>query len=308
MAAALLEGRPSPVDRVVVVPPSHGVNEESGPAAPPGVLDAFFAAMRAERFELALQLHGGGRWSNPFVARLGAERTAGSSAADAEPLDAWIPYVRDRSEVGRMLEVVGLVGAAPVGWTPRLAVTPADRAEAAERAPAGPYAVLHPGAVDPRRRWPAEHFARVGDALARRALGVAVTGGPGESEVGAEVVARMSAPAADLTGGLRLGGLMGTLAGAAVVVSNDTGPLHLAGAVGAPTVGLYWWPNVVTSAPRERRRHRVLVSERRACPACGASLRPPACAHEDSSIADIPVPAVVAAAEGLLADQAQRVS
>lgn len=301
MAAELLENRPGPVDRVVVVPPSRGVREESGSPPDPAALEAFFAAMRAERFELALQMHGGGRWSNPFVLGLGARRTAGPRAPDAEPLDTWLPYVRDRSEVMRMLEVVGLVGALPFGYDPALAVTSADL-EAAP-APTRPYAVLHPGAVDPRRRWPAECFAQVGDALARRGLGVLVTGGPAEAAVGAQVVARMAQPAVDLTGALELSGLIGTLSRAAVVISNDSGPAHLAAAVGARTVGLYWWPNVVTSAPRNRREHRVLVSERRSCPACGAELHPPACSHEVSAIADIPVAAVAAAAEELLMDE-----
>jgi hypothetical protein len=42
------------------------------PTAPPAAVDRFFARMRAERFDLAVQLHGGGRHSNPFLRRLGA--------------------------------------------------------------------------------------------------------------------------------------------------------------------------------------------------------------------------------------------
>jgi ADP-heptose:LPS heptosyltransferase len=77
----------------------------------------------------------------------------------------------------RYLEVVGLVGAAPVSLTPAFPVTAADRAAAARAvgvaaraagaagAAAAPWVVLHPGATDPRRRWPPERFAAVGNAL-----------------------------------------------------------------------------------------------------------------------------------------------
>jgi ADP-heptose:LPS heptosyltransferase len=67
--ASFLRDRPGPVDRVIVVPPSRGVREEPGAAEDPRELDGFFARMRAERFDVALQMHGGGRWSNPFATR-----------------------------------------------------------------------------------------------------------------------------------------------------------------------------------------------------------------------------------------------
>lgn len=86
-----LTGRPGPWDRVVVVPGCRGVND-SVPDDPAGI-ETFFAGMRAERFDLAVQLHGGGRHSNPFVRRLGARVTAGLRTPDAEPLDRWRPYV-----------------------------------------------------------------------------------------------------------------------------------------------------------------------------------------------------------------------
>jgi ADP-heptose:LPS heptosyltransferase len=82
--ASFLAGRPGPVDRCVPVPPTAGVRDDQ-PPSPPAVVDLFFARMRAERFDLAVQLQGGGRHSNPFVGRLGARVTAGSQAPDAPP-------------------------------------------------------------------------------------------------------------------------------------------------------------------------------------------------------------------------------
>lgn len=83
--ARFFRGRPGPVDRVIVVPPSRGVNGSETTDDDPAALGRFFAAMQAERFDLASQLHGGGRHSNPFVRRLGARVTAGLKSVDAEP-------------------------------------------------------------------------------------------------------------------------------------------------------------------------------------------------------------------------------
>src|SRR5262249_36503308 len=157
-------------------------------------------------------------------------------------------YVYYQPEVFRYLEVVGLVGARPVGHEPRLTVTELDLLEAKAVAgePAGTNrVVLHPGASDTRRRWPAGRFAEGGDALAAAGAEVLVTGTASERPLVDEVVAAMRAPARALVGELSICGLAGLFAGCAVVVANDTGPLHLAAAVGAGTVGVYWVGNVI---------------------------------------------------------------
>src|SRR5919109_5082980 len=122
--AAFLAGRPGPVDRVVVVPPARGVGENNDFAEDPGRLERFFDAIARERFDLAIQIHGGGRYSNPFLLRLGARLTVGLKTPDAAPLDRWVPYIYFQPEIVRHLEVVALAGARPVTLEPRLAVTP----------------------------------------------------------------------------------------------------------------------------------------------------------------------------------------
>ena len=295
----LLGSRPGPVDRVIAVPAHRGVREDREPDRLE--LDSFFAAMAAERFDIALQMHGGGRFSNAFVARLGARITAGARTPDAPELDRSIAYVYLQPEVLRQLEIVALVGAAPAGLEPRLAVTEQDRAQAsAQLAVDGPLVVLAPGASDPRRRWPVERFARVGDALAAAGAAVAVSGDASERGLAADLAGRMRAPLRDVSGRLSLGGLTGLLARAQLVVSNDSGPLHLAAAVGAATVGIYWGPSAINGMLAARRAHRPLVSFTLACPRCGAdSLRSP-CDHADSHVAEVGAEEVVAAAQHLL--------
>src|SRR5579883_2710543 len=68
--AAFLRGRPSPVDRVVVIPPYGGIGASPEVGENSAEIEHFFAEMQRERFDLALQLHGGGGHSNSFVLRL----------------------------------------------------------------------------------------------------------------------------------------------------------------------------------------------------------------------------------------------
>lgn len=303
--AGLLNGRPGPVDRVIVTPPSRGVNEgpDGPPVEDPAELERFFAAMRRERFDLALQLHGGGRYSNPFVLRLGARLTAGTRTPDAAQLDRWIPYVYFQNETLRWLEVVALVGAPPVGLEPRLWLTEADHAEVRAALPedGSMLVALHPGAGAAMRRWPVERFAQLGDALAAQGATVVVTGARADEQpLVAGVVAAMRYPAHNLWGRLSLGGLAALFACSHVVISNDSGPLHLAITVGAPTVGIYWGPNVINAAPATRARHRPVIGWRLSCPHCGRHRLHAACDHDVSFVAEVPVAEVLAAARELL--------
>src|SRR4051794_14208435 len=106
-----LEGRPGPVDRVVVVPLYPGISEREGFVPDPCTLDQFFGTMQNEEFDIAFQLHGGGRNSNPFLLRLGAKVTVGLRTPDAASLSINVPYIYYFNESLRYLEVVAKVGA-----------------------------------------------------------------------------------------------------------------------------------------------------------------------------------------------------
>lgn len=294
--------RPGPVDRVVVIPPYPGVGMPADANVDQARIDHFFVEMQAERFDLALQLHGGGGNSNPFTRRLGARVTAGLQAADAPPLDRNVPYQYFQREQLRYLEVAAVVGAPLVPVDPRLVVTDADRAEARRVLPLSekPLAVIHPGVGAIDRRWPEEKFAAVGDLLHGAGAEVAVTGSESEREIAEAVAAHAQVPVHNLAGKLTLNGLTGILERAAVVVANDTGPHHLAAAVGTATVGIYWCFNIINADPTTRTLHRPLVSWRLECPLCGRSQVTDPCSHPISYVADIPVEAVAEQALDLL--------
>jgi ADP-heptose:LPS heptosyltransferase len=101
---------------------------------------------------------------------------------------------------------------------------------------AGGYVVLHPGASVPARAWPAHRCAEAVEALAGAGHRVLVTGGPGERELTAAVA---GARGVDLGGALSLAELAAVLEAAAAVVVGNTGPAHLAAAVGTPVVSLF---------------------------------------------------------------------
>lgn len=299
--AAFLASRPGPIDRVVPIPPSRGVGEAEDFAEDTAVLARFFDAMRAERFDLALQCHGGGRHSNPFVARLGARRTVGLRASDAPPLDRWHPYLLDQTEVIRFLEVVALAGAAPVALEPTLTIIPADRAAAKAVLPDEdrPLVAIHPGATDPRRRWSPERFAAVGAALVHAGARIALLGGAEDRALTGAIARTLGDATIDLAGRLTLGGVLGVLERCHLVVGNDSGPLHLARAVGTATVGLYLGRNLFHYGPLTRSRHRPLATWRDHCPICGAATEAGGCDHPVSWVDDIAAARVIAAAHDL---------
>ena len=102
-----------------------------------------------------------------------------------------------------------------------------------------PYVVVHPGASVPARAWDPARAAALVDALAERGWPVAVTGGPDERPLASAVAGGGRPQVADLGGQTDLARLAGVLDGAAAVVCGNTGPAHLAAAVGTPVVSLF---------------------------------------------------------------------
>ncbi|SCL23689.1 histidinol-phosphate phosphatase family domain-containing protein/HAD-superfamily hydrolase, subfamily IIIA [Micromonospora rhizosphaerae] len=120
---------------------------------------------------------------------------------------------------------------------PHRGQVPADTEPAAGVAGlAGDYVVVHPGSSVPARACPPERCAEIVAALAADGHRVVVTGGPDEQELTARVAA---AGGTDLGGRTDLAGLARVLSGARCLVVGNTGPAHLAAAVGTPVVSLF---------------------------------------------------------------------
>ena len=185
-----------------------------------------------------------------------------------------------RHEVDRQLDLVGNVGAiahddrlalqVPAGAPERLAAVLAARGIAPERR----WIVAHPGATAASRRWPPERFGEVSAQLAARTGStVLVTGSGGEVDLGRSVLAAAGDDGSvhDLTGALTLDLMIAALAGAALLVSNNSGPVHMAAALGTPVVDLYALTNPQHTPWRVAHR---LLSKPVPCANCQRSVCP----------------------------------
>ncbi|MBN4665221.1 glycosyltransferase family 9 protein [Pandoraea nosoerga] len=156
------------------------------------------------------------------------------------------PHSVTRHEVARQLALVQSVGAMTSDERLGFDVQRQDRRAIAEllaaarhHHSAGRWLVIHPGASASSRRWPAERFGEAGAQLARDFDGIAVTGSHGEQALVAAVCARIGTKAVPLAGALSLGKLAALIERADLLVANNTGPVHIAAAVGTPVVDLY---------------------------------------------------------------------
>ena len=153
-----------------------------------------------------------------------------------------------RHEVRRQLDLVAQVGLRTADERLRLALRDRDHAaaraalRAAGIAEGRDYVLVHPGASAPSRRYPAARFGLAADLLRVEdgaAPAVVFCAGPGEELLVQEARAVMRSPSVTLPSTLALGTLAALIAGARVLVANNSGPVHLAAAVGTPVVDLY---------------------------------------------------------------------
>ncbi len=272
----------------------------------------FFEKMQAESFDIAIQMQGGGFNSNRFIRYLKPRLSVGSREPGAPDLDRWQPHHFHQNEIIRQLDLVSLVGAKTPHFNPRLSVLDSDRAAVAPflKKIDRPFVVLHSGARDIRRCWPPEKFAALGDCIKQKlGLEVVLTGTNEVYDDTANVIEDlMESRPINLSGQLSLSGLTGLLASAELVVSNDTGPMHLALAVGTKTIGLFWSEYIIKSLPLTRTNFHPLIAWDKHCPLCGTFLThfevvscdPRPCMHEISFIENIQVNEVYHTAEGML--------
>ncbi len=144
---------------------------------------------------------------------------------------------------------------------PRVVLDPSWSADAAalwpERHPRR-VAIMPGAAYGPAKRWFSERFAALARALDAEGVDVALVGGPGDRDVIDRIAPRVPSSVSDLAGRTRVGVLAALLQRAALLVTNDTGPMHLAAAVGTPVFALFGSTNPHWTRPWGS-RHRTLV-------------------------------------------------
>lgn len=248
--AAVLAGHPA-IDEVVTVD-TRAWRRSRGPAgwlAAGRAIASLRARLRAGRFDVAVDLQGLLK-SGVLVGMTGAPLRIGFDPRHSREMSALFTNRRivpapGRHVVEHYLALVEPVAPGPPVLEFRLPSDPAadaaidDAFAAAGLKPRDRVAVINPGAGRPDKRWPAERHAAVARRLASDAgARVLVVWGPGEEALGHAIVAGggagvLLAPPTDLHR------LIAVLRRASVVVAGDTGPIHLAAALGTPCVGIY---------------------------------------------------------------------
>lgn len=235
----LLEANPR-LDRVLTLP-----------GGDTRALLAFARTLRAERYDRVLDLHGtlraralrvlvpGPRWKGYPKSTLRRRALVWFRPASARDPDRAVVPVPER-----YFGAAAPLGVRPDGGPPEVFLTPAAEAEADEAlrragVPDGePYAALAPGAQHATKRWPEERWLELARRFAARGVRPILVGGPEDAAASARIAAAVPG-AASVAGELGLLGSAAVLARARLLVSGDTGVMHLATAVGTPVVALF---------------------------------------------------------------------
>jgi ADP-heptose:LPS heptosyltransferase len=292
-AAELLPG----VDEVVVAHAAW-IDAEPQPVTRDGV-DALVDRLTDLEIDQALVLTSFHQSPLPLALLLRMAGVATIAAASVDYpgslLDVRHRVDEDVHEVERGLSLAATLGyRLPEGDDGRLRVRRDRPADAP--APEGPYVVVHPGASAPARAWaPGRHAALV-DALVESGRRVVVTGGSDERSLTSLVAGERRDLVADLGGRVDLAGLAEVLAGAEAVVVGNTGPAHLAAAVGTPVVSLFS-PVVPVARWRPWGVPLVLLGDQDAACASSRARVCPVAGHP--CLDGVPVAEVVAAVERL---------
>lgn len=249
------------IDELLVFPGFPGLPEQPAQIA---ALPRFLEEAQRRRFDLAIQMHGSGRLSNPIAALLGAKRIAGFYEAGQYCPDPelFMPWDEAEHEVLRFVRLMTSLGIASQGDALEFPLADADyeslRASHDRLPVPGAYACVHPGARLPSRRWLPQRFAEVADRLAADGLQIVLTGSADERDIVQAVRSAMRAPALDLCGKTSLGALAALIAQARLVVCNDTGISHVAAALATPSVVVCCGSDPQRWAPLDSIRHRVV--------------------------------------------------
>jgi ADP-heptose:LPS heptosyltransferase len=264
---------------------------------------------RSRRYHLAINFEPDIR-SNLLLAASGADRLGGfASGGGGALLDVALDYDPRAHTADNAIALVraALGGAAPSAASPALALPEAARADARrllQTLPPGTRIGIHPGGGRPVKQWPESRFAEVAARMiADRDAVIVVTGAPGDR---AQVdVVRTGLPAErvlDLCGRADLVTLAAVLAEIDLLVTGDTGPMHLAHAIGTPVVAVFGPSDPARYAPRGARDRVVRIDL--PCSPCNRIRLPPArcTGHTPDCLFGIDVAQVVTAIDEVLRD------
>jgi lipopolysaccharide heptosyltransferase I len=235
--AELLQGHPA-LNQVFQVP--------RGWLKSPAAVYQLWRQLRAERFDVAIDLQGLSK--SAVAARLsGARRRIGFTGCDGREISTWLnnEFVEPTAThvIDRTLELLKPLGIEQPKVTFGLARSAADKDrinQLLSDLALTRFAVINTGAGWPSKLWPTDRFASAAQyLLSEHGLPVLVTWGSDDERIRANAIVQASEGAARLAPRVTLSQLAELFRRAALFLGSDTGPLHLAVAVGTPSVGLF---------------------------------------------------------------------
>ena len=217
-------------------------------------------ALRTERFDLVVDLQG--LFRSAAIGWLGGSPLLVGFANGREG-SPWFYSKRvpvpqsEMHAVDRYLLVAKAVGAVESGapeFRFRISQTDYDEVDRllsrSGVTPGTRWVAMNVSARWPTKRWSAASFAEVADRLQQEDCGaVVIIGGPDERTDVAAVIGRMKTPALDLAGATTVGLLPALLSRASLLITNDSGPMHIAAAVGTPVVALFGPTSAARTGP-----------------------------------------------------------
>jgi heptosyltransferase-2 len=187
----------------------------------------------------------------------------------------------------------------PPQWPVPQLLVPAEERERWRQAHGlgtGPAIALAPGSVGSSKRW--IYYPETAKRCAEQGLDVWVVGGPAEKQVAAEIVAAGGPRVRDLTGNDLRNGIL-AMAAASVAISNDSGLMHIAAAIGTPTMGIFGPTSPYHWAPLNGLAATIQTKTVVPCQPCH---RPVCTMNDHRCMRDIPADDVVEAAKRVLAE------
>jgi ADP-heptose:LPS heptosyltransferase len=223
------------------------VESDGRPGGPDGWL-ALVARLRGARSDIVYDLQNSGR-TNLYFQALRPFPPAWSGAAAGCSLPHRNPDRMKMHALERQAEQLQAAGIWPDAPTRPLSAAPPDISWILARTPAArpisapnprPVVLLIPGssAKRPGKRWPMDHYGLLAERLQKEGFDIVIIGALQESEL-AHAIQRRAPRARDLTGRTDFAQIASLGAKAALAVGNDTGPVHLIAAAGAPTIALF---------------------------------------------------------------------
>ena len=299
------------IDEVITCSfPGFTRRPKGAPWAPYVLLIREARRLSAKNYDLAINLRFDFWWGALLVYLAGIPVRWGYDLPETRPfLTERLPYLPGRHEVIQNLALVRAVArepevaAAPDSHPLEFWTKPKEEAFAAawlrDHRAGRPLVALHVGAGAPVKLWGTDAFAYVGDSLARQGAHIVLVGGGGERERVDAVAERMRMKALAFVGH-ELGELAALLRHCDLAIGVDSGVLHLAVAMGTPTVHLYGPVDPAIFGPWGPSERHVVVTAGMECAPCNRLDFPPRELDRHTCITSIHPERVLEAAERVL--------